>query len=313
MINRLLGLPHGEDALMDYLEILGEAVKADACTTLLLDPTAGTTRILGGIGLHTPVEEWHEQFKSPFFTEQVIGFPDVPALDPAGPFEGDPFLVREETASLLLKPAAVDGTYLVTTVLRRKAGTFMPDEVERFAAVSGVVNTLLLVHLILKEQSTSTGIDDLTGLGLFSDFHQSMVKEISRARRGSGTVTMGIMSIASLEPHLMKDAISDIARSFQRQLRDFDTLDRYGSNELAFILPDLECSEGVQVVERVIRETISSLGGRVQVPDIYVGLSCYPEDGATVERLIEMAEAAMNKALEESRPGVYRWVENGEQ
>ena len=26
-------------------------------------------------------------------------------------------------------------------------------------------------------------------------------------------------------------------------------------------------------------------------------------------RLIEMAEAAMNQALEESRPGVYRWVE----
>ena len=69
----------------------------------------------------------------------------------------------------------------------------------------------------------------------------------------------------------------------------------------------------MRVVQRVLGEIISSLGGAEKTPDIYVGLSCYPEDGSTVERLIEMAEAAMNKAVEESTPGVYRWTGNDDQ
>jgi diguanylate cyclase (GGDEF)-like protein len=164
-----------------------------------------------------------------------------------------------------------------------------------------------------RERGFSGGPDDQTGLGVFSDFHKSMVKELSRARRNSGTVTMGIMSIDTADSHLEKDAVVDIACAFQKQLRDFDTLDRYGSRELAFILPELRSAESVRVLERVIRESVAYLGARAQVPDLYIGLSCYPEDGASVERLIEMAEAAVNRAVEGSTPGVYRWTESGEE
>jgi diguanylate cyclase (GGDEF)-like protein len=122
---------------------------------------------------------------------------------------------------------------------------------------------------------------------------------------------MGIMSIDAAYSQKEKDAVLNIASAFGKQLRNFDTLDRYGSCELAFILPELKSSESVRVLERVVRETVSSLGTQGDVPDIYIGLSCYPEDAATVERLIEMAEAAMNRAVEASTSGVFRWTEDG--
>ena len=313
LINHLLGLPYGEGLLQDYSNVLLEAVKADASAILQVNPKAGTARILGGTGLRTPVEKWHEPIETSFFAEQIAGFPEVPALELEGPYEEDPFLVRERVSTLLLKPANSGEEVLVTVLLRRQPGACTADEVERFAAVSGVVGILTHIQYSLKEQGSPRNIDDQTGLGLFSDFHQSMVKELSRARRNSGSVTMGIMSIEIADPYQKNDAVVAIAPVFQKQLRDFDTLDRYGSSELAFILPELRSAESVRVLERVISETVSSLGVQVQMPDIYIGLSCYPEDGTTVERLIEMAEAAMNKAVEGSTPGVFRWIENGEE
>jgi diguanylate cyclase (GGDEF)-like protein len=120
---------------------------------------------------------------------------------------------------------------------------------------------------------------------------------------------MGIMSVVPQASFSAEDALLNVTRTFQDQLRNFDTLVRYGSMELAFILPELRSAEMVRVVDRFMEEIVSSLGGEGKAPDIYVGLSCYPEDAATVERLIEMSEAAMNRAIEESRPGVYRWEE----
>jgi GGDEF domain-containing protein len=314
LINRLLELPLCEEgrAREEHNEILikalEETVKADAFAMLQIHPWKGNARILGGSGLRIPVDKWLMQFEAPYLAEQTANFPGVPALAVEGLFEEDPFLNGEGIRSLLFKPVIVGEVCLVTIALRRKKRTFTKSEIERFAAVSGVINMMGLLCHLPGEQDALRGTDKLTGLGLFTDLHETMVKELSRGRRGGGTVTMGILSVVP-RGSVTDDALLDVTRTFQDQLRNFDTLVRYGSMELAFILPDLRSAEGVRVVDRVMGEIVSSLGGEGSAPDIYVGLSCYPEDGATVERLIEMAEAAMNQAHEESRPGVYRWKE----
>ena len=314
LINRLLSIERDQKGvfMQDYMEALGETVNSDACAALLVNRALGSVRILGGVGLHTPVEEWESQLEIPFLADQIVRSSNGYACAVTGSFDKDPFLVRERITSVLFKPATAGESSLLTAVFRRNQEAFTANEIELFNAVSGVINMSVLFQQFVKGQDVFGGMEDLADLGLFSDFHQNMVKELSRARRSGGSVTMGIMSVVSRESGSIRDVLPDVTRSFQGQLRNFDTLDRYGPRELAFILPDLKSNEGVRVVERVLRETVSSLGGQDQVPEIYVGLSCYPEDGATVERLIEMAEAAMNKALEDSRPGVFRWNENGE-
>ncbi len=293
----------------DHFRILGDTVEADAFAMLQIHPAKGDARILGGSGLRTPMDKWQMQLESPLLTEQINNFPDVHFLALEGPFTGDPFLGREAARSLLFRQSLSGEVCLLTTALRRSNKVFKGSEIERFAAVSGVINTLGLFCQLLQEQQALNNKDKLTGLGLFSDFHETMIIEISRARRGSGAVTMGIMSVVPQASFSAEDALLNVTRTFQDQLRNFDTLVRYGSMELAFILPELRSAEMVRVVDRFMEEIVSSLGGAGKAPDIYVGLSCYPEDAATVERLIEMSEAAMNRAIEESRPGVYRWEE----
>jgi GGDEF domain-containing protein len=311
LINRLMELPPCEDqaAMEDHFKVLWETVEADAFALLHIHPQRGDVRILGGSGLRTPIDQWQVQLKTPILTEHISHFPDVPALAVEGSFADDQFLAAEGVRSLLLKPVAADDLYLVTVALRRTKRAYTKSEIERFAAVSGVINLLALFCRLLEKQDAFRLTDKLTGLGLFSDFHETMLRELSRARRGGGTVTMGIMSVVPRGTGSSDEALLDVTRTFQDQLRNFDTLVRYGSMELAFILPDLRSAEGVRVVDRVMGEIVSSLGGEGKAPEIYLGLSCYPEDGATAERLIEMAEAAMNQAREESRPGVYRWQE----
>jgi len=311
LINRLLELPLCEDGrtMEGHFKILGETVDADAFAILQIHPGKGDARILGGSGLRTPIDKWQMQLEAPHLAEQISKFPNVHALPLNGPFADDPFLGREGVHSLLFRPAAFGDHFMVTTAFRRNKRAFTVSEIERFAAVSGVINMTGLFCQLLQEQHTLRNRDKLTGLGLFSDFHETMVRELSRARRGGGTVTMGIMAVVPQAAASTDDALLDVTRTFQEQLRNFDTLVRYGSRELAFTLPDLRSAEGVRVVERVMGEIVSSLGGEGKAPDVYVGLSCYPEDGATVERLIEKAEAAMNQAFEQSRPGVYRWEE----
>jgi len=315
LINRLLELPPGEDGWATEghcrarLKILEETVQADAFAILLFPSGGRVARILCGSGLLTAVNKQPELLDTPLLTRQAANFPDVPALVVEGSFTDDPFLEAEGVRSLLLKSTPVGDMFLVTTAFRRKNNSFTPREVERFGAVSGVINLLGRAFPSREETDASGNRDKLTGLGLFSEFHENMVKELSRARRGGGTVTMGIISVVPVGTVAKDKALLDVTRTFQDHLRNFDTLVRYSSMMLAFILPDLRSAEGVGVVDRVMGEIITSLGGEGKAPAIYVGLSCYPEDGATVERLIEMAEAAMNRALDESRPGVYRWEE----
>jgi hypothetical protein len=310
-INRLLDLPPFEDtgALEGHLKILDEAIDADAFVVLGVDPGREEGRILAGIGLRTTGAGWQKALETSLITELASRSIDSTVSCSTGPFDDDPFLKTEKARSLLVKGDDKGGVFLITVALRRDNGPFTRSESEKFAALAGVINLQCRCRFSGNDQEMAQNKNKLTSLGVFSDFHQALAVELSRARRGGGAVTMGIMSIAPQDPALSDNVLLDVTRSLHSQLRDFDTLTRYGLQELAFILPQLKGLEGVRVVDRVKKEIVSSLGGENKAPEFYIGLSCYPEDGATVERLIEMAEAAMNMARDESHPGVYRWEE----
>lgn len=313
LVNRLLDLPLSDRGLAgeDHFQVLGEAVDADAFALIQIRPAGESARLLSGMGLRTSVPLGGAALKAPMLVDRTINLPDTHAVAAQGPFKEDPFLTAEGARSLLMKKFAFGETYLVIAALKKKEGAFKRGEVEKFNALCGVINLLGCRGHDRKQQDQPKSVDNLTGLGLFAQFHDTLVKELSRARRGGGTVTAGIMSVLAVDPVFKDDALLDVTRTFEGQLRNFDTLVRYGSTELAFVLPDLRSEEGMRVMDRVLGEVVSSLGGEGKAPEIYIGLSCYPQDGATAERLIEMAEAAVNRAVEESRPGVYRWEEKG--
>jgi GGDEF domain-containing protein len=309
LVNRLLATPACRDAsgYEEHLKILAQSVDADGFAMVRFHPGKEAARILCGIGLRTSRGRWGRPVESPLLVERATRSMGGPATSAKGTFEDDPYLKKEKVRSMLLRSSGSGWMGLVIIAFRRGERPFNAGERERFAALSGVINLLCGTGPFDGLHEGSGGADRLTGLGLFSDFHRALAGELSRARRSGGAVTMGIMSIVPRDHASPEDALINVSRTMQDQLRDFDTLVRYGWEELAFILPDLRSAEGIRVLDRIMGDILSSLGGVGAAPDMYLGLSSYPEEGTTVERLIEMAEAAMNRAREESLSGVHRW------
>ncbi len=99
------------------------------------------------------------------------------------------------------------------------------------------------------------------------------------------------------------------AEVFRKQLRKFDSLARYSAAEFAFLLPDIAGEDGRAASARFLEELSPVLEKEGLEATLCIGVSFYPEDGSTAERLTEMAEAALNRGREEGRNGVYRWEE----
>ena len=312
LINELTALrPCGKgEVVAGFLGVLEQAVAADAVTLLKVDAQAGTAEILGGEGLLIAPDRWSQKLEAPHVAKQADNFPDMPAIAAVGSFVCDPFLAEEKARSLAMCRVEVGGHFLVTMAIRRKDEPFSDPEIKRFAAVAGVINLLGRCCHLENDLEKMQGKDNLTGLGRFFAFHEGLGKELSRARRGAGCITIGILSMEnSVQTAPPDEEVVVVGQILDEQLRNFDTLTRYSNTEFAFILPDLKVVEGIKVMKRVQGEIEAAL---VKFPGpswTCIGLAGYPDDAASLERLIEMAEAAANGAREKGGPAVRRWKE----
>lgn len=312
LINDLTALrPCGKgEVVAGFLGVLEQAVAADAFTLLKVDARTGTAEIMGGLGLLTSENQWSRKLEAPHVAKQAANFPDMPAIAAVGSFVCDPFLAEEKARSLAMSRVGVGENYLMTMAIRREGKPFSNSEIKRFAAVAGVINLVGRCCHLENDLERMREKDNLTGLGRFSAFHEGLGRELSRARRGSGCITIGILSMEnSVKTSPSDEEVVAVGQVLDEQLRNFDTLTRYSNTEFAFILPDLKVTEGVKVMERVQGEIEAALVPFTEPPWTCIGLAGYPDDAASMERLIEMAEAAANEAKEADESAVRRWKE----
>lgn len=92
-----------------------------------------------------------------------------------------------------------------------------------------------------------------------------------------------------------------VARRFQSQLREVDTLARLGGDEFAVLLEyrggEQEAAQVAQKLIDVIREPIS-VGVEVCQLGVSIGITFYPRHGNTLDELISLADKAMYRAKE---------------
>lgn len=306
-------MPVVDDVMVDLLDGLDSVIQADACAILRLHPGSGTARLLAGKNLRSPRGAGTVSIEVPRITALLSGCGSGQARTDNGPFHDDPFLDGEGAGSLLLACMDFGMERLVTVALRHREEKFSAPEKERFLIISGVINLMIGCSYDVHEHAQHRDLDPLTGLGLYPAFHDTLDKEISRSRRRSGKITVGILKVVGkgdlkeIEAAPEDSTILLVADTLVKQLRNFDTVIRYSGAEFALILPDIGGEDAEKVMDRVV-DAVRSSNGKKAVR-LYAGLSCYPEDGSTAERLIETAEAALNKAVEELSMDVMRWRE----
>lgn len=154
--------------------------------------------------------------------------------------------------------------------------------------------------------------DGLTGLYNHRHFQELMDEEISRSRRTSASLSLLIMDIDYFKKindtygHRTGDEVlSGISAYLQNSVRKFDSVSRYGGEEIAVILPDCPYKEAVIISEK-LRQGIDDMKWNDGTEGFFsvtvsVGVSSFPLRAQTKEDLIEDADSSLYSAKESGR------------
>jgi diguanylate cyclase (GGDEF)-like protein len=154
--------------------------------------------------------------------------------------------------------------------------------------------------------------DALTGIHNRYFFDQRFEYEFSRARRYRSSLAVVMMDIDHFKVvndthgHPFGDLVlRGVAKALERELRDVDTLARYGGEELVAVLPETPHTDAGAIAERLRRSVeaarFESAGQRVPVT-ISLGVALYPSSVVdTGSELLKVADEALYRAKESGR------------
>lgn len=166
-------------------------------------------------------------------------------------------------------------------------------------------------HRQTKDLNKLAITDSLTGLFNRRQFDRIIDNEIYRADRYQRPLALALMDIDHFKMfndmfgHQAGDmALEKIATLVRQFLRASDAAARYGGEEIAIVLPEINEEQAYQVASRIRRaiERHRFLSNRPKNQlTVSIGLSCYPADAKESKALISVADNALYKAKSSGR------------
>ena len=174
---------------------------------------------------------------------------------------------------------------------------------ERFAghAALAIRNANLLERM---QQMAIT--DGLTELANRRSFDRSLERELTRAARTDGRLSVVLLDIDHFKllndtyGHVVGDTVlRQIANALRECGREYDTIARYGGEEFAAVLPGCSSALALQVAER-LRAAVET--GPTDVPvTASCGVATYPYDGIDANGLLSAADQALYAGKRDGR------------
>ncbi|GAC1662489.1 MAG: hypothetical protein NVS9B4_16240 [Candidatus Acidiferrum sp.] len=149
----------------------------------------------------------------------------------------------------------------------------------------------------LRRQAAS---DPLTGLSNYRHLIDALDMELKRSNRTKREFSLlmfdmdGLKQINDHHGHLVgSQALCRVADALTISCRDIDTAARYGGDEFALLLPETDALAAHAAARRICANIAED--GNGPPLSVSVGVSVYPEDGETVDSILNAADAAMYK------------------
>lgn len=171
---------------------------------------------------------------------------------------------------------------------------------------------------LIKQLEVAATTDPKTGLLNAVAWRQVAQKEIARAARDRHTVALMIVdmdrfkAVNDTHGHLVGDAVLvAVAERLTAELRQYDSIGRFGGEEFVAILPEVDMATARAVSHRILAgirklEVFSPDAPAVPLGGFSasIGVALYPNNGADVESLLHVADSALYAAKSAGRDRV---------
>ena len=181
-----------------------------------------------------------------------------------------------------------------------------------------VLLPVLVLHrsVLVRQLEIAASIDAKTGVLNARAWHDLTQRAFSAASTARGTFAVLMLDLDHFKRvndefgHLAGDAVlKAVASAISGQVRDYDSVGRFGGEEFVVLLPGATEPDVLGVAER-IREAVLDLAVDVLTPQgprtvasltASIGVAVYPRAGHAVERLLHMADSALYQAKRAGR------------
>jgi diguanylate cyclase (GGDEF)-like protein len=181
------------------------------------------------------------------------------------------------------------------------------DMLERFAAHGALA---LRNAWLLDEVQQLAATDALTKLANRMTFQDTLDRELSRADREDGHVTLLMLDIDHFKRlndtrghQAGDDVLRRVSATLREQQRQYDIAARYGGEEFCLVMPGLKPEDAPAIAERV-REAIATNGCDVTAS---LGIATYPRDAQSADALVAAADTALYRSKHGGRNRVTQW------
>lgn len=164
----------------------------------------------------------------------------------------------------------------------------------------------------LKKIERHAKTDALTGLGNRHTMEETFLREINRCARDGRPVSLVMIDVDYFKEfndeygHIAGDRVlSAVAKILTNQFRPRDLLVRYGGDEFAVLVPEVDEQQAVTIADRVRESVCGSTGdgsdSLIKIPiRISMGVAELSKD-MTLEKLIRAADEALYRAKHAGR------------
>ena len=191
--------------------------------------------------------------------------------------------------------------------------SFSSQDIKKLSLVSGQI-ALAIANAQLYTRTRELSVrDELTGINNRRYFQQMLQMEWKRAVRFHRTISLIMLDVDHFKMyndtfgHLQGDKVlKRIGGLLKKNLREVDTVARFGGEEFIMLLPDTDKRGAIVVAEKVrllVEKEMFLADDRSETRrvTISVGLSTYPDDVGDMDDLIDHADIALYRAKENGR------------
>ena len=230
--------------------------------------------------------------------------------------EADLLVTGAAIRSVACLPVSKDGEILgaVYVASTSQSPPLGESDVKLLGGITGLLADFLVRARHYAEIQKQAAIDPLTGLMNRRQMDVVLATEAERCTRYSFPLSLVMIDldlfkrVNDTHGHGKGDEVlSSFARLLIQGTRRVDHLFRYGGEEFLSVLPHIPKENAKIYAERIRRTTSETLHGMVGIEapiTVSLGIGCMPEDGQTIEEVLEKADRALYAAKEAGRDRV---------